>query len=170
MRGRFLTALSLALMVSACTVDSGNTSGNGAAETNDLAPAPSNGAPNEPSPPGQPANGAAPGEPSGPVTLSAAPAQVAQGATMTLTLTNGSSEQIGYNLCTSDLQTAAGRPVPTGLVCTMELRTLEPGGDVDYRYELPVNMVSGSYRFLTQVEWMQSGRRSALRSNSFEVR
>lgn len=118
----------------------------------------------------RPANGTAPGEPSGPVTLSAAPAQVAQGATMTLTLTNGSSEQIGYNLCTSDLQTAAGRPVPTGIVCTMELRTLKPGGNADYRYELPVNMVAGSYRFLTQVEWMQSGRRSGVRSNSFEVR
>lgn len=118
----------------------------------------------------QPANGIAPAEPSGPVTLSAASEQVAPGATMTLTLANGSSEQIGYNLCASDLQTSAGRPVPTGLVCTMELRTLEPGRDVDYRYQLPVNMVAGSYRFATQVEWMQSGRRSGVRSNSFEVR
>ena len=89
---------------------------------------------------------------------------------MTLTLRNGDRQQIGYNLCTSALETSAGRPVPSNRVCTMELRTLGPGRSATYSYKLPVNMADGSYRFLTQVEWMQSGRRSGVRSNSFEVR
>jgi len=89
---------------------------------------------------------------------------------MTLTLDNGSKEQVGYNLCTSALETSAGRAVPTGRICTMELRTLEPGKTVNYPYKLPVNMTAGNYRFVTQVEWIASGRRSGVRSNGFEIR
>ncbi|HEU5481936.1 MAG TPA: hypothetical protein VFU80_02425 [Sphingomicrobium sp.] len=88
---------------------------------------------------------------------------------MTLTLSNGSDRQVGYNLCNSALQTSAGRPVPSGRICTMELRTLEPGRTATYSYELPVNMAEGSYRFLTQVEWIGANRSSGIRSNSIEV-
>lgn len=165
-------ALSLSLLLSACSetgnradnFEVANTVGNQGGDSNQAD------SPAETAVPQRPANGSQAAQPSGQVTLSAAPAQASGGATMTLTLSNGSSEQIGYNLCTSALETRAGRAVPTGRVCTMELRMLEPGRTADHRYQLPVNMAAGSYRFLTQVERSQSGRRSAVRSNSFEVR
>lgn len=176
---------SLSLLLCACGGDAGNGADSfGATDANEAVLAPADDAagdagapPGEPAapPPGaaagprQPGNGAQLPEPSGQVTLSAAPARTTGGSTMTLTLTNSSSEQIGYNLCTSTLQTSAGRPVPTSRVCTMELRTLAAGRSTDYRYELPVNMPDGSYRFVTRVEWMESGRRSSVQSNSFEV-
>ena len=164
-----LTALALSLMLCACGAGTGNGADNvGATEGNEMA-APSDGSGD--SRDGQEsANGTSAPEPSGDVTLAAAPAQTTGGSTMTLTLRNGSSQQIGYNLCTSALETSAGRSIPTSRVCTMELRTLEPGRNADYRYELPVNMAEGSYRFVTQVEWMQSSRGSGVRSNSFAVR
>lgn len=123
-----------------------------------------------PAEPRQPADGSRAAEASVEVSLSAAPVEAAEGATITLMLSNGSDERIGYNLCASELQTGDGRPVPTANVCTMELRTLEPGATADHRYKLPLNMPDGSYRFLTRVEWMHSGRRSGIPSNSFEVR
>ena len=168
MRLRSLT-LCAALLVGACA--QAGTGANNSAATNAAGGAQNEAAaPGEQTNPQQPANGSQAAEPAGQVTLSAAPVQTSEDSTMTLTLSNGSSEQIGYNLCTSDLQTADGRQVPTGTVCTMELRTLAPGGTADYRYELPVTMANGSYRFVTQVEWMQSGRRSGVQSNTFEVR
>lgn len=177
MRLQAMTAIPLSLLLCACGGDVANQADNfGTTGANNTAVAPANGAagnaaasPGEPAAPQQPGNGVQAPEPSGQVALSAAPARTTGGSTMTLTLTNGSSGQIGYNLCTSALQTSAGRPVPTSRVCTMELRTLEPGRRADYRYELPVNMPDGSYRFVTQVEWMESGRRSSVQSNSFEV-
>lgn len=178
MRQQAMIAVPLSLLLCACGGDAANQADNfGMTGANDVAVAPANGAasnaaasPGEPAAPQQPGNGAQAPEPSGQVALLAAPARTTGGSTMTLTLTNGSSGQIGYNLCTSALQTSAGVDVPTSRVCTMELRTLEPGRSADYRYELPVNMADGSYRFLTQVEWMQSGRRSGVASNSFTVR
>ena len=177
-------ALALALLLCACNGQTGNTAENAAAEANQAAPAPSENAAGEvlaepgnaASPPAgapapePPANGSKAPEPSGEVTLSAAPARTAAGGTMTLTLRNGSSERVGYNLCTSGIETSAGRAVETGRICTMELRTLEPGRSANYAYELPDNLADGTYRFLTSVERMGSGRRGAVRSNSFEVR
>lgn len=171
MRLRGLTVPLLPLLLLACTVEGGNQAENiPAADGNQSTGAPPATSPPESSPPQQPGNNAQSPEPSGDVTLSAAPASTTEGATVTLTLSNGSKEQIGYNLCTSNLETSGGQDVPTSRVCTMELRTLEPGRTADYRYELPVNMVDGSYRFSTQVEWMDSGRRGTVRSNSIEVR
>lgn len=178
MRLQARTAVPLSLLLCACGGDASNQAANfGTTDANGAALAPANGgpgnaaaSPGESAAPQQPGNGPQAPEPSGQVTLSAAPAQTTAGATMTLTLSNGAREQIGYNLCTSALQTSAGADVPTSRVCTMELRTLEPGRSADYRYELPVNMADGSYRFLTQVEWMQSGRTSGVPSNSFEIR
>lgn len=173
-----LPALSatIALLLGACAVDQANDSANMPEQANDLAPEASDGPGNEAAPTAgsperqPPGNGSQAPEPSGDVTLSAAPARTTEGASMSLTLRNGSREQLGYNLCTSALETSAGRPVPSGRICTMELRTLEPGRNATYSYELPKTMVEGSYRFLTQVEWMGSGRRTGVRSNSFEVR
>lgn len=112
----------------------------------------------------------APGVPSGGVALTAAPAQVPPGATMTLTLSNGSPERLGYNLCTSAILTASGSRVPTDRVCTMELRMLEPGRSATYPYQLPANIARGTYRFSTGVERMPSGTRATLTSNEFAVR
>ena len=185
MRPRSLMASALALAIIACSTENGSDSGNLAeTEANGVASAPADSGadagpgsmPNGSAPPAErPApqppvdNGQAP-QPSGPVTLSAAPTRTTQGAMMTLTLRNGSRDQVGYNLCTSAIETAAGRPVPTGRICTMELRTLNPGRSVNYSYELPETIADGNYRFLTQVERMPSGRRDGIRSNGFEIR
>jgi len=164
-----VTAFSAAALLCACVADTGNEASNA---PDPAATVPSgNGAagPGEAPPVQQPGEGAQAPEPSSDVALSAAPATTTEGSTVTLTLRNGSGEQIGYNLCTSALETSAGQPVPSSRVCTMELRTLEPGKTATYPYELPVNMTAGNYRFVTQVEWMGSGRRSAVRSNSIAV-
>ena len=119
---------------------------------------------------GYPAQNAPAPTPPGEVTLTAAPPQTSSGSTMVLSLANASAQQIGYNLCTSALQTAAGTAVQTDRVCTMELRTLTPGATATYNYELPANLPAGSYRFSTGVERMQSGDRTTVTSNTFEVR
>lgn len=161
----------LSLLLLGCNVETGNEAQNAeASDASETAPAPPGTQPPDSSPPQQPGKNALAPEGSGEVALGAAPASTTEGATVTLTLSNGSQQQIGYNLCTSDLETSAGRRVPTNRVCTMELRTLEPGRSADYRYALPVNMSEGSYRFSTQVHWMDSGRRSTVSSNSFKVR
>jgi hypothetical protein len=127
-------------------------------------------APGEPSGPQRPGNGSETPEPSGNVTLAATPAETSAGATMSLTLRNGSRERIGYNLCTSAIVTSTGRSVDSDRVCTMELRTLNSGASANYSYELPDDLADGTYRFVTQVERMESGGRSSIRSTGFRVR
>ena len=161
MRFRSSTALALSLLLCACSADGANQAGNAAA--------PNSGNEQEPQPqqlqPRQEQERS-----SADVELSVSPEQTTQDSTLTLTLRNRSEQQLGYNLCTSALETAGGREVPTSRVCTMELRTLEPGRTATYRYTLPVNVAQGSYRFAAQVSWMQSNRTSLVRSNAFEVR
>lgn len=111
-----------------------------------------------------------PGVPSGGVALTTAPVQVPPGGTVILTLSNGSPERLGCNLCTSAILSASGGPVRTDRVCTMELRTLEPGRSETYPYELPANIARGTYRFSASVEQMPSGTRTTLTSNEFSVR
>ena len=109
-------------------------------------------------------------EPSGTISLTAAPARTAAGETMTLTLRNGSARQIGYNLCTSRLETAGGRSVPSDRVCTMELRLLGPAQLASYRYELPQRLDAGRYRFTTGIDIPAENAGRVIASNSFEVR
>ena len=111
-----------------------------------------------------------PAEPTGDVSLSVTPARTSAGSTVTLTLGNESRQAIGYNLCTSALQTASGSAVRTDRVCTMELRTLQPGRSASYSYELPGSLADGRYRFSTGLERMPDGGRLTVTSNSFEVR
>ena len=111
-----------------------------------------------------------PPAPSGNVTLTAAPTQTSAGSAVTLTLANGSRQTVGYNLCTSALQTAAGAEVRTDRVCTLELRTLEPGRNATYRYELPGRLSDGRYRFSTGLDQMPSGGPTSVTSNTIEVR
>ena len=93
--------------------------------------------------------------PSGAVALTAEPLSVRSGQTVTLVLRNGTSGQVGYNLCSSALESGSGgewRQVPTGRVCTRELRILEPGREVRYHLQLPPGLAAGPYRFTTNVE------------------
>lgn len=165
----------IAALISACTVSEDN----GAMNEDMNAPSDSNGGTdvptqpdgNQPAPaPGTPSPQQPPApEPATSVTFSAAPSRVAAGATMNLTLSNGSRQQVGYNLCTSAIETSAGRSVPTDRICTLELRTLNPGQRATYSYELPDRLSAGNYRFSTGIEWMDAGTRTVVRSNGFEV-
>jgi len=107
------------------------------------------------------------------VRLGVAPASVAAGGTVVLTLTNGSAEAVGYNLCTGTLERREGddwRPIPSDRVCTMELRTLEPGRQDTFRLQLPAGITAGEYRFRTAVELPTPGERRDVASEQFRVR
>jgi hypothetical protein len=119
--------------------------------------------------PSQNQSGQAPAEPAGEVAFTASPDSVAQGGTLNLTLANRSGQPVGYNLCTSAIETAAGAPVQTDRVCTMELRTVEPGRSATYAYELPDDIEPGSYRLMTNIHFMDSGTQTAVRTGTFEV-
>ena len=165
-----LTGLALASLLFACAQPGENAASDSqdpSAERNVEAPQNQN-----PGAPGgqQPSNGAVAPEHPGEIRFSASPQQVNAGATVLLTLANGTGESVGYNLCTSALQTAAGRDVRTERACTMELRILEPGGSTTYSYDLPGILEDGAYRFSTRVERMDSGTGSSVTSNSIEVR
>ncbi len=163
-----LAAIALACLLAACTVPAENASPN--AQSNESgADAAAPAAPAAPIP-GQPQGSPTSPQPSGEAKLSASPQQVAQAATVTLALANGTTEPLGYNLCTSVLLASDGSPVRGDRVCTMELRTLEPGNTATYPYELPASVGPGSYRFSTSVERMRSGTRTAVTSNEITVR
>lgn len=83
------------------------------------------------------------------------PAAAAPGTTITLMLSNGTTHQIGYNLCDSGLeqqQDGSWRRVPHEVVCTQELRLLMPGQTARYQRNLPSSLGAGRYRFRTGVE------------------
>lgn len=86
------------------------------------------------------------------VTLSAEPPAAGE---VLLILQNGSTEPVGYNLCSSALQRWDGvnwTNVETDDVCTMELRSLPPGTDATFRKRLPANLAAGEYRYVASVE------------------
>ena len=85
------------------------------------------------------------------VTLTAA---VSQERSLQLSLRNGSAQAIGYNLCASSLERRSeGRwqAVPTQRVCTMELRSLPPGGAARYQVSLE-DVPSGEYRARARID------------------
>ena len=167
-----LPSLALISLLAACAAP--NENGQAPAESNQPADVPIPGgsdspiAPVAPSP-GQPAPDRSAPVPTESVSLNASPQRAAAGSTMTLTLRNGSLRTIGYNLCTSGLQTSAGAAVRSDRVCTMELRTLGPAARATDSWELPDDLAAGHYRFTTTIEWMDSNLRSNVDSNSFEV-
>lgn len=113
------------------------------------------------------------GNPVTDVTLTVTPAAAAPGDSITLTLSNTAAERIGYNLCTSSLERQRGESwdvVPADVVCTMELRMLDPGATADYRTALPPTLAPGSYRYTTSSELMQTGSRHTVASDPFTVR
>jgi hypothetical protein len=112
------------------------------------------------------------GDPADDVRLRVSLESAAPGDSVTLTLENGSEEQIGYNLCASGLQrqtAAAWQAVPSDIVCTMELRTLDAGGQTTWRTALPATLESGRYRYTTNIEAMATGGRYGITSDSFRV-
>jgi hypothetical protein len=89
-----------------------------------------------------------------------------------LTLTNGSALDVGYNLCTTAIERLTGdtwQSLPTDRVCTMELRTLQPGGQDRFTTTLPAGAAPGDYRFATGVNIPLEGERSTVTSNVVRV-
>lgn len=107
---------------------------------------------------------------SGDIRLAAA--ATAAGDSIELTLTNRSAQEIGYNLCTTAIERRVGddwQPVRTDRVCTMELRTLQPGAEATYRTTLPPGTTAGDYRFHTTVHLLSAEERRDVRSNVVRV-
>ena len=63
----------------------------------------------------------------------------------------------------------AWEAVPSDRICTMELRTLQAGSTTTYRTTLPPGTTAGDYRFITNVELMESGQRRGVTSNIVRV-
>ena len=167
----------LAVMLASCSVNKDDNALDSNMASDQAADQPTMGENGQPAAPGNqqspaptpPSNGQPAPQPSGDVTLSASPSRTAAGSTMTLTLANSANYTVGYNLCTSAIETAGGSSVPTDRVCTMELRTLQPGRSANYSFELPANLGDGSYRFSTGAENMDGGTRAVVKSNIFTV-
>lgn len=105
-----------------------------------------------------------------PIRLLVQPTTVPSGESFTLVLVNDSTEQIGYNLCTSELARrdgAAWMPVPSDRVCTMELRPLEPGMEARYTLETRPPLAPGEYRVVTGVARMPDESMIAVASEPF---
>jgi len=89
-----------------------------------------------------------------------------------LTLDNGTQQPIGYNLCHSALHRRSGstwEPVSSGEICTMELRTLNPGADATFEKTLPSGLPMGDYRYSTNVESPLSTQQSAVTTEPFHL-
>lgn len=81
-------------------------------------------------------------------------ATVSQERLLELALRNGSAQAIGYNLCASSLERRSGdrwQPVASQRLCTMELRSLAPGGEARYRVSLE-NVPPGEYRARARID------------------
>jgi hypothetical protein len=107
-------------------------------------------------------------------TLSVQPARTSPGGEVTITLTNRSERDIGYNLCPAVLDRRVGddwvqHPEPPAEVCTMELRILQPGASDSFRHSLPAGLPAGTYRFRLGVEWPLGDARVGVASGPFEV-
>lgn len=85
----------------------------------------------------------------------------APGDTVAARLVNESDLAVGYNLCLASLERREGAGwivVDEPLVlCTADLRTLEPGGSVPYRRALSAGLEAGVYRLRTRVELLATG-------------
>lgn len=101
------------------------------------------------------------------------------GDSVTLTLENGSDHGIGYNLCTSTLQRRQ-EDTWTAVdgqreVCTMELRILPPGERATYETNIPSKLRDGSplpagrYRYVTNIENMDSNTRTSISTAAWKV-
>lgn len=93
-----------------------------------------------------------------------------KGDTVTLTLSNGTSERIGYNLCPTSLEeeSEGWAAIEETRVCTMELRSMPPGEKESTIRELPSDIEPGIYRLSLSVNPGEDEQRVI--SNEFRVR
>ena len=99
-------------------------------------------------------------------------AETVDSRTVRLTLHNDSSDPAGYNLCTSRLQRRDGSTwmrVETDEVCTMELRTLQPGSTATFEKRLPAGIAPGEYRYVTNVEMPLGSAQGPVATEPFPV-
>lgn len=107
-----------------------------------------------------------------PYDLTIEPSSPVPGGEVQLALTNNTTQPVGYNLCTAALAREVGNewePVPADRVCTMELRTLDPGESASFRITLPPDLPGGVYRFETNVELLSEGTREEVATTVFLV-
>jgi hypothetical protein len=100
------------------------------------------------------------------------PEQPAPGDAVMLILDNGSAEVLGYNLCTSTLSRQVGaewEPLRSDRVCTLELRSLEPGQQAQFPIDLPHDLAPGTYRFHTTVERFGTGTSQEIAAEPFTI-
>jgi hypothetical protein len=107
-------------------------------------------------------------------TLTVQPPRSGPGGDVTITLTNRSERDIGYNLCPAVLDRLVGdewaqHPEPPAQVCTMELRILQPGASDSFRHTLPSGLPAGTYRFRLGVEWPLGDTRVGVTSAPFQI-
>ncbi len=92
--------------------------------------------------------------------------------TIVLTLDNGSSQSIGYNLCSSQIARLDGTTwtnVEENRACTMELRMLEPGGTDQFTVPLPPGARPGEYRYTTSINRNNTDDTLRVSSNSVRI-
>lgn len=82
-------------------------------------------------------------------------------------LTNLLAATIGHDLCVLTLEQLAHgarveAPGQDDRVRTMELRRLQTGGTTTFPLELPEELASGEYRFVTTTELMDRGARQEI--------
>jgi hypothetical protein len=109
---------------------------------------------------------------SGEVRLGVEPQTLSAGDTLVLVLSNDSSSSVFYNLCHSVLERRTGErweQVTSDRICTMELRTLEPGRQVRYPLQVPPSTSPGEYRYATRIEEISSGWHEIVRTMPFRV-
>ncbi|HEX7829736.1 MAG TPA: hypothetical protein VF787_08770 [Thermoanaerobaculia bacterium] len=88
-----------------------------------------------------------------------------------LSLDNGETSAIGYNLCSSELQRDTGanwESVATDEVCTQQMLALNPGADATFEKRLPTDLPPGDYRFMTRIENPFGGAQATLTTKSFK--
>jgi hypothetical protein len=99
------------------------------------------------------------------------PTPSAAGAEVSLVLRNGSSAQLGYNLCTARLSQLRGDHwlvIDSRPNCTEEQQTLQPGAEASYDVTLPAGLGGGSYRYSLRTQ-VGDSRIEEIYSRSFNL-
>jgi hypothetical protein len=89
-----------------------------------------------------------------------------------LVLSNGSTGDLGYNLCFHTLERRTGdawAPVNQLTVCTAELRTLVPGAQATFDTNLPPALEPGTYRYRVALHLPGQGGRRDQVTALFEI-